>query len=385
MPVSEADLCADDPRTRGLYAPSCSRRRPLSGAPAAWPAPAAAAGLEFDGDGSPESLSAVAAWHVRGHRRRVEARARTPRRNSTTVRPLGRSGRTQRPRCIEARRGSSSGANASRTDRASGNSACPRRDRQVAPPLAPPPASAIDSRGDARAVTRLAAMAESGSGVALATDRNARLVWNASLGSANLRLSRLVAGQEAAPAIADPILVVGPWRSGTTVMHQLLAAASRAATPRTAVHERLRLRAHQSSADLARDHAADGLPDHQHRLASGRRVRPAQPRRRYLLSRVPRHLIGSGTPFDARPGALAREHDLARRSGSLHAGHAAVRPRPPARRGRRVVLLKSPSTFRLRALCAGSRHCVLSGSCATPKKSSCRTAACGRACSNSTG
>ncbi len=61
----------------------------------------------------------------------------------------------------------------------------------------------------------------------------ARLVWSASLGSVNLRLSRLVAAQEAAPAVADPILIVGPWRSGTTVMHQLLAAASGLPTPRT--------------------------------------------------------------------------------------------------------------------------------------------------------
>jgi len=40
-------------------------------------------------------------------------------------------------------------------------------------------------------------------------------------------------GNAASPALPDPVFVVGPWRSGTTVMHELLVAASHGAAPRT--------------------------------------------------------------------------------------------------------------------------------------------------------
>lgn len=63
--------------------------------------------------------------------------------------------------------------------------------------------------------------------------RRAHLHWQATLGSVNARLAQLNAGQGALPALTDPVLVLGPWRSGTTVMHELLAAASGLATPRT--------------------------------------------------------------------------------------------------------------------------------------------------------
>jgi hypothetical protein len=62
----------------------------------------------------------------------------------------------------------------------------------------------------------------------------ARIVWQASWGSVNARLSqasdRHLADQ---PALQDPLLIVGPWRSGTTVMHELLTAATRSTTPLT--------------------------------------------------------------------------------------------------------------------------------------------------------
>lgn len=56
--------------------------------------------------------------------------------------------------------------------------------------------------------------------------------WLATLGSLNGRLSELQARDDA-PPLDDPILVIGPWRSGTTVMHELLTAATGLATPRT--------------------------------------------------------------------------------------------------------------------------------------------------------
>lgn len=62
----------------------------------------------------------------------------------------------------------------------------------------------------------------------------ARLAWLANLGSLNLRLGEaLEPDAESATPLADPVFVVGPWRSGTTVMHELLVAASGCAAPRT--------------------------------------------------------------------------------------------------------------------------------------------------------
>jgi len=62
--------------------------------------------------------------------------------------------------------------------------------------------------------------------------QRAGLGWQARLGSLNHRLARLNAGPTAADLPA-PLLVLGPWRSGTTVMHELLAAATGLSTPRT--------------------------------------------------------------------------------------------------------------------------------------------------------
>ena len=62
----------------------------------------------------------------------------------------------------------------------------------------------------------------------------ARLHWQAGLGSINQRLSLLNAGPpRPGEELAAPVLVLGPWRSGTTVMHELLAAATGLTTPRT--------------------------------------------------------------------------------------------------------------------------------------------------------
>lgn len=57
--------------------------------------------------------------------------------------------------------------------------------------------------------------------------------WQALWGSVNLHLSQAVASQESSAKFPDPILIVGPWRSGTTVMHELLVAATGGTTPLT--------------------------------------------------------------------------------------------------------------------------------------------------------
>lgn len=56
------------------------------------------------------------------------------------------------------------------------------------------------------------------------------MTWHAHLGSLNARLSAGLDGPQALPA---PVLVLGPWRSGTTVMHELLVAATGYPSPRT--------------------------------------------------------------------------------------------------------------------------------------------------------
>jgi len=60
----------------------------------------------------------------------------------------------------------------------------------------------------------------------------ARLRWTSHWNTWNLRLSRdrLPAGRPPEPA---PWLILGAWRSGTTVMHELLAAATGLPTPET--------------------------------------------------------------------------------------------------------------------------------------------------------
>lgn len=62
----------------------------------------------------------------------------------------------------------------------------------------------------------------------------ARVAWQAGWGSLNARLSRtLDRGEADQTTLQDPLLIVGPWRSGTTVMHELLSAATGYTTPLT--------------------------------------------------------------------------------------------------------------------------------------------------------
>lgn len=58
----------------------------------------------------------------------------------------------------------------------------------------------------------------------------AALAWKAGLGSLNTRLSE---AQPKASGELAPLLILGPWRSGTTVMHELLTAATGWPTPLT--------------------------------------------------------------------------------------------------------------------------------------------------------
>jgi hypothetical protein len=68
----------------------------------------------------------------------------------------------------------------------------------------------------------------------LPLQQRALLHWQATMGSVNAGLARLNAPKAApGPALQAPLLVLGPWRSGTTVMHELLSAATGLATPRT--------------------------------------------------------------------------------------------------------------------------------------------------------
>lgn len=62
----------------------------------------------------------------------------------------------------------------------------------------------------------------------------ARLAWNSAWASLNQRLSQAMARQaDDAAILPAPLLILGPWRSGSTAMHEMLAAASGLATPRT--------------------------------------------------------------------------------------------------------------------------------------------------------
>ena len=60
-----------------------------------------------------------------------------------------------------------------------------------------------------------------------------RMGWNALWGDLNWWLSRQIVAHSAVRSVEDPVLIVGPWRSGTTVMHELLSAATGLATPRS--------------------------------------------------------------------------------------------------------------------------------------------------------
>ncbi len=68
---------------------------------------------------------------------------------------------------------------------------------------------------------------------ALSLPQRARLAWQAHWGSTNSRLGQALAAQREPMTLDDPLLIAGPWRSGTTVMHELLAAALGSTTPLT--------------------------------------------------------------------------------------------------------------------------------------------------------
>lgn len=62
----------------------------------------------------------------------------------------------------------------------------------------------------------------------------AALAWKAGWGSINARLSESQSGSiSVSPQPLSPLLILGPWRSGTTVMHELLTAALGWPTPLT--------------------------------------------------------------------------------------------------------------------------------------------------------
>lgn len=63
--------------------------------------------------------------------------------------------------------------------------------------------------------------------------RRAALHWASMWGGINLRLSEARQRQQPAPPVPAPLFVLGAWRSGTTVLHELIVAASGRAAPRT--------------------------------------------------------------------------------------------------------------------------------------------------------
>ena len=65
----------------------------------------------------------------------------------------------------------------------------------------------------------------------LALSTRAQLRWRSAWATLNRRLSEARVAD--APALAPPLFIVGPWRSGTTVMHELLTAATGWPTPLT--------------------------------------------------------------------------------------------------------------------------------------------------------
>lgn len=87
--------------------------------------------------------------------------------------------------------------------------------------------------------------------------------WRGHWGGVNARIGQARALQGDAPALAAPLFVLGPWRSGTTVLHELLVAATGRPAPMTwqcmdptAFH--LRATAPPGPVTLARP--MDGLP-----------------------------------------------------------------------------------------------------------------------------
>jgi omega-hydroxy-beta-dihydromenaquinone-9 sulfotransferase len=59
------------------------------------------------------------------------------------------------------------------------------------------------------------------------------LAWQAHWSRINWFLSRQVLAQRPVDPLKDPVFIIGPWRSGTTVMHELLAAATGLPTTKT--------------------------------------------------------------------------------------------------------------------------------------------------------
>lgn len=57
--------------------------------------------------------------------------------------------------------------------------------------------------------------------------------WLATWGSLNRTLGTGLAAQDPQAELQDPLMIVGPWRSGTTVLHELLSEATGLATPRS--------------------------------------------------------------------------------------------------------------------------------------------------------
>lgn len=80
------------------------------------------------------------------------------------------------------------------------------------------------------------AIFDTDSNISLSVARRGRLALDAMLASVNWRISQSVLSQQRRHKpieLQDPIFIVGPWRSGTTVMHELLATATGYATPQT--------------------------------------------------------------------------------------------------------------------------------------------------------
>ena len=68
----------------------------------------------------------------------------------------------------------------------------------------------------------------------LPLQQRAVLNWQSTWGSINAQLTRRLESQRGpSTPLADPVLVAGLWRSGTTVMHELLTAATGLPTPRS--------------------------------------------------------------------------------------------------------------------------------------------------------
>lgn len=79
---------------------------------------------------------------------------------------------------------------------------------------------------------KLLAWLKAGQGWAsLGLGTRAQLRWRSAWATLNRRLSE--ARVAAAPPLAPPLFIAGPWRSGTTVMHELLTAATGWPTPLT--------------------------------------------------------------------------------------------------------------------------------------------------------